>query len=86
MTKPACWGDEDGDWYFYEAHVDLEAMRLKAIAFEEECGCYDDERAEFIAAGEISHSWVRWDPDDDEAPGERVSENTPGAVPITRLG
>lgn len=84
-VEPAFWSDEDGDRYFFEKHVDLQEMQKRARAFEVELGGLDSEQDERISAASSSYCWVRWDPVDDEAPGEIVEEGTPRAVPLTML-
>ncbi len=84
---PYFWTDEDGDWYYCEAHINEATMKEKARAFEKECGFLDDETREKIEEMTLrSHVWVLWDPNDDEAPGRDVPKGTPGAVPVTTLG
>lgn len=87
-NEPAFWGDEHGDYFFYEKHVGVVEMRTKAIEFERECidSDLDQDRIDDINSWESHQYWVKWDPNDDEAPGELVKASTPGAVPCTGLG
>lgn len=87
--QPTFWTDEDGERYFCEAHMDIETMRAKALAFEAECAGRELVDEDVLRAiGEMTalwQGWLCWDPNDDEAPGQIVEKGTPGAVPQTML-
>jgi hypothetical protein len=85
-AKLLVWGNEDGD-YFGEGHIEPEAFKAAAHAYDVEC-LGEDHDCEWDCSAtmeldDVSHEWwYQPDPDNDELM-RRCEPDHPGAEPFT---
>lgn len=84
--EPYVWGDEDGENWFADAHLDHAEMLIRAKAHEEECGTLEDSQLHLasIESTVCGQFYAKSDPDDEER-WLPCMPRAEGASPMTQL-